>query len=203
VERQYRRLPPTLKSSVSVAGALLSPAFIGAVIAMIIGLTPVLHRAFFEDFEDGGWFKPWLTISFQNIGELFTSLQMFVVGSHLNATMSGTQQRTKLSKPALGVTFFIRFIFWTVVGVPIIYLLATRTNLLSDDPILWFSMMLMPIGPPALILSTTLEVAGTAEEDQRSVAQVLTAFYAITPLICFAVVAALKAAEAATRARGF
>lgn len=35
-------------------------------------------------------------------------------------------------------------------------------------------MMLMGIGPPAMILSTTLEVAGADEEDQISVAKVLT-----------------------------
>lgn len=35
-------------------------------------------------------------------------------------------------------------------------------------------MMLMGIGPPAMILSTTLEVAGADEKDQINVAKVLT-----------------------------
>lgn len=34
-------------------------------------------------------------------------------------------------------------------------------------------MMLMGIGPPAMILSTTLEVAGTDDQDQISFAKVL------------------------------
>ena len=45
--------------------------------------------------------------------------------------------------------------------------------MLSDDPILWFTMMLMPIGPPAMILATVLEVAGASEDDQTTVAKVL------------------------------
>jgi len=199
---EFSRLPQPLRLIVSILGSLVNPASIGAVVALIIGLVPFLHRAFFSDFEQGGWLKPWLTTSLQNVGGLFTALQMFVVGSLLNASVIGKHESAPLSKRALGVTFFIRFILWSVIGIPLIYLLASRTTLLSDDPILWFAMMLMPIGPPAMILSTTLEVAGADEKDQTSVAKVLMVFYGVTPVICFVVVGALKAAEAAKTARG-
>ncbi|KAG8852945.1 hypothetical protein FRB96_008464 [Tulasnella sp. 330] len=202
IDREYSKLPPAAQSTVSVLAALVNPASIGAVIAMIIGLTPFLHKLFFNNFEDGGYLKPWLTVSIQNIGNLFTALQMFVVGGLLNVSLEKKGGNDKLSKSAMAVTFFIRFILWGAVGIPLIYYLASRTTLLSDDPILWFAMMIMPIGPPAMILSTTLEVSGAPEKDQISVAKVLTFFYSVTPIICIAVVAALKAAEAAKSIRG-
>ncbi|KAG9000837.1 hypothetical protein FRB94_005115 [Tulasnella sp. JGI-2019a] len=203
MDREFDKLPPMAKSTVSIAAALINPASISAMIAMIIGLTPFLHRLFFNSFEDGGYLKPWLTVSIQNIGNLFTALQMFVVGGLLNVSLEKKGEgNNKLSKSAVAVTFFIRFILWAAIGIPLIYFLASRTTILSDDPILWFTMMLMPIGPPAMILSTTLEVSGADEKDQISVAKVLTFFYGVTPVICIAVVAALKAAEAAKEIRG-
>jgi hypothetical protein len=62
---------------------------------------------------------------------------------------------------------------------------------------LWFSMMLMPTGPPAMILVALTDVTGAAESMKMTIAKFLTISYAITPMICFAVVGALKATEAA------
>lgn len=112
--KEFSRLPHPLQSVLSTLGALVNPASLGAVVAMIVGLIPFLHRAFFSDFEDGGWLKPWLTTSLQNVGGLFTALQMFVVGSMLNQSMGGTKKSAPLSKKALGFTFFIRFILWSL-----------------------------------------------------------------------------------------
>lgn len=76
-------------------------------------------------------------------------------------------------------------------------MLATKTGLLAADPILWFAMMLMPTGPPAMILVALSDVNGSPEHQKLAIAKFLTISYAITPLICFAVVGALKASEAA------
>jgi len=46
-------------------------------------------------------------------------------------------------------------------SIGITYMLATK-KLLSDDPVLWFSMMLMPCGPPAIILSSLAELQGNS-----------------------------------------
>lgn len=54
---------------------------------------PKLHRAFFADMQDGGWLHAWLTSSIKNVGELFTALQMFVVGSELYKSMDGREGR--------------------------------------------------------------------------------------------------------------
>lgn len=81
---------------------------------------------------------------------------------------------------------------------------------------LWFSMMLMPIGPSAMILVALTDVIDASENMKMTIAKFLTVSdvekkvdpsswlltkmkisYAITPLICFSVVGALKATEAA------
>jgi hypothetical protein len=62
---------------------------------------------------------------------------------------------------------------------------------------LWFAMMLMPTGPPAMFLVALTDVTGAAESMKMTIAKCLTVSYAITPLICFAVVGSLKATEAA------
>ncbi|KAG8856613.1 hypothetical protein FRB96_006373 [Tulasnella sp. 330] len=201
MNRAYSKLSPAGQATVSVFAALINPASIGAVLAVFIGLTPSLHKVFFSKFEEGGYLRPWLTVSIQNVGNLYTVLQMFVVGGLLNVSLQKTGDN-KLRKSAVAITFFVRFILWGVIGIPLIYYLASRTTLLSDDPILWFAMMIMPIGPPAMLLSTVLEVTGAPERDQIAIAKVLAILYSVTPVICITVVAALKAAEAAKLVRG-
>ena len=55
-----------------------------------------------------------------------------------------------------------------------IYGLAKRTNLVQHEPILWFSMMLMPAGPPALIISGLAELAKISEVERMTIAKTLT-----------------------------
>lgn len=79
-------------------------------------------------------------------------------------------------------------------------------------------MMLMPTGPPAMILVALCDVTGAAESIKMTVAKFLTVSdititdpmrephltnlkisYAVTPMICFAVVSALEATKAAIK----
>ena len=60
------------------------------------------------------------------------------------------------------------------VVIPIIWSLAKYTNVLSDDPALWFAMMLMPVGPPAMKLSVLADVSDVGEEVSMSIARLLT-----------------------------
>jgi hypothetical protein len=61
---------------------------------------------------------------------------------------------------------------------------------------LWFVMMLMPTGPPATKLVALADVSGTDEDEKMSIAKVLALSYAVSPLICLAVVGSLKASQA-------
>lgn len=59
-------------------------------------------------------------------------------------------------------------------SISIIYGLAKSTRLVRDDPILWFSMMLMPQGPPALVISGLAELAKVSDLEKMAVAKTLT-----------------------------
>ena len=61
---------------------------------------------------------------------------------------------------------------------------------------LWFVLMLMPCGPPALTLVSLADVSGGSEGGKDVLAKFLTLCYALSPLITFAVVGSLKASEA-------
>lgn len=110
-DRQYSRLPPNAQTAVTVLGELVNPASVGAIIAAIIGLTPALHHAF---FAKQAIFTAWLTASLQNIGGLFTALQIFVVGGLLNSSLQQKGgNKAGISKSGLLIAFFIRFVFWS------------------------------------------------------------------------------------------
>lgn len=53
-------------------------------------------------------------------------------------------------------------------------MLAKRTGLVRYDPILWFSLMMMPAGPPALVISGFAELAKISEAEKMAVAKTLT-----------------------------
>ena len=52
-------------------------------------------------------------------------------------------------------------------------MLITQTDVLGDDSVLWFTMMLMPAGPPAMKLVAMAEVDDADENDKMSIARVL------------------------------
>lgn len=60
------------------------------------------------------------------------------------------------------------------IAIPTVYSFVNNTNLLGNDPILWFAMMLMPVGPPAMMLSALMEIKGSQEPEKMAVARVLT-----------------------------
>jgi predicted permease len=56
---------------------------LGAILGALVGLIPVLHKAFFADTQDGGIFTAWLTASLKNVGNLFVPLPVVVAGVSL------------------------------------------------------------------------------------------------------------------------
>lgn len=60
------------------------------------------------------------------------------------------------------------------ISIPIIWLLATKTSLLGNDPILWFCLMMMPTGPPAIKLTALADVNDSSEHEKMSIAKFLT-----------------------------
>ncbi|KAL4773458.1 auxin efflux carrier [Aspergillus nidulans var. acristatus] len=163
-------------------------AIICTLIGSVLGLVPQLHKAFFNSYEDGGIFNAWLTSSIKNIGKLFTTLQIFVVGCELGVSFekmkkdangdgdgdgTGGQSSNPGWKEILTI-FLIRLVIWPALSISIIYGLAKKTTLLRSDPILWFSMMLMPAGPPALVIQGLAELAKASDTQKMTIAKTLT-----------------------------
>ncbi|KAK4902057.1 hypothetical protein LTR27_000959 [Elasticomyces elasticus] len=199
-KKYWEKLPGWAKTTLDFMYQFLNAPLIGAAIGMVLGLVPALHTVFFSGQQKGGWANAWLTTPIKNVGELFATLQVIVVGVKLSQAMLRTKRGESSGKvpwASMLTISFIRFILWPAISIPIIYLLATKTGVLDNDPILWFCMMLMPTGPPAMKLTALADVNGAGDEQKMSIAKFLTISYAISPLICFAVVGSLKATQAA------
>lgn len=59
------------------------------------------------------------------------------------------------------------------ISISLIYLVASRTRWLPQDPMLWFTMMLMPTGPPALKLTALAEINSSNEDEKLSITKFL------------------------------
>ncbi|KAF3035315.1 hypothetical protein E8E12_004640 [Didymella heteroderae] len=176
----------------------LNAPLVGAFLGVLIGMTPVLHRAFFSSTYSGGVFTAWLTESWKNIGGLFVPLPLIVAGISLYTSYQDSRQgdsSTAKSNTPLATTAFIlvvRFIIWPVVSIGIIYAIAKDSNILGSDPMLWFAMMLMPTGPPAMKLITMVQVSDAGIEDERKISKILTISYILSPILSVVVVVALR-----------
>ncbi|KAH9831686.1 DNA replication ATP-dependent helicase/nuclease dna2 [Teratosphaeria destructans] len=198
--KYWRHLPPWAQTMVEFAYQFVNPPVIGAVIGAVVGLVPALHRLFFNEQEKGGYLNAWLTSAIKNVGDLFAALQVIVVGVKLSQALLKLKKGEASGRvPWLPMTIItlIRFVLWPAISISVVYALASKTGVLGDDPILWFAMMLMPVGPPAMKLTALADVSGADEEQRMGIAKFLTISYAISPLICFSVVGALKASQAA------
>ena len=159
---------------------------IGALMGVIIGLVPALHRAFFSDTADGGIFSAWLTASLKNVGSVFIPLPVIIAGVSLYTSMKRVKNEEggHSGTPWLTTIFVLvtRFVIWPILSIGVIYLLAKETTLLGVDPMLWFTMMLMPTGPPAMKLITMVEVSDADEEDEHKIAKLLTVSFCTSRL---------------------
>ncbi|KIV88363.1 hypothetical protein PV10_08054 [Exophiala mesophila] len=200
-QKHWATLGPRSKWWLLFISDFFNAPLLGAAVGAIIGLVPALHRAFFNSTKDGGIFTAWLTSSLRSIGGLFVPLPVVVAGVSLfnswrDARSSGTNSR---QIPWITVVFIlvIRFVIWPLASISLIYALASKTNLLGSDPMLWFALMLMPTGPPAMKLITLVQVSNASEEDEKTIAELLTISYLLSPILSLTVVGSLRAAELA------
>lgn len=157
----WAKLPPSVRKPLEFVAQFFNAPLIGALIGAVIGLAPPLHQAFFSPPEKGGIFKGWLTTSLKNVGELFAALQLITVGCKLSTSLLKMKKGEDSGKMKLGPVlsiFLIRFIVWPLISIGLIFVVASKTNLLDDDPVLWFVMMLLPTGPSATKLTALADV---------------------------------------------
>ncbi|KAK3323187.1 auxin efflux carrier [Cercophora scortea] len=203
-KKKWHQLSPRAKWWLLFISDFFNAPLLGAVIGAIIGLTPPLHRAFFNNSEDGGIFTAWLTASLKTIGSLFVPLPVVVAGVSLFTSMKEVKARGSggmLKLPWLTVSYIliVRFIIWPVASIAFVYLLATKSDVLGTDPMLWFTLMLMPTGPPAMKLITLIQVSDGEPEDEINIAKLLTLSYMISPVLSFTVVGSLMASQSGIR----
>ncbi|KAK5168367.1 uncharacterized protein LTR77_006937 [Saxophila tyrrhenica] len=198
----WKRLPKWVQETLNIVLAFVNPPVVGAIIGVVIGLVPALHRLFFNTQEEGGYLNAWLESALSNIGELFPALMVVIVGVKLSTSLlrmkKGDESGTVPWIPLVLITL-VRFFIWPAISITAVYFLASRTSVLGSDPILWFAMMLAPTGPPALMLTALADLAGADEQEKMGIAKFLTIEYAVSPMIFLTVVGSLKASEAAVR----
>lgn len=116
-KKHWVNLPPWAQNSLSLIGTFLNAPLVGAIIGAVLGLVPAFHAVFFNEPENGGFFKAWLTSSLEDIGGLFAALQLITVGAKLSATLMAMKQGKPSGQmklvPMLSI-FLIRFFLWPV-----------------------------------------------------------------------------------------
>lgn len=116
-KKYWDRFPSWIQKVLDFLYAFLNAPLIGAVIGVTLGLTPPLHKWFFNEQDSGGVLKAWLTTSIENIGQLFATLQVVVVGVKLSSSLRKMKRGEDSGEvPWLPATFIIliRFIVWPV-----------------------------------------------------------------------------------------
>ncbi|KAL9627234.1 MAG: hypothetical protein Q9204_006714 [Flavoplaca sp. TL-2023a] len=203
-KRVWDKLGPKSRSVLDLLYAFLNAPLLGAVIGAVIGLTPPLQQAFFNDSQHGGFFKAWLTSCIKNVGNIFAALQVIVVGVKLSNSLRkmkrGEHSGTIQWQPST-IVLLVRFVIWPVISISAIYLLATHTNVLPHDPVLLFALMLMPAGPSAMSISSLTDLNESKTEEKMAVAKFLIIAYVVSPVLCLTVVGSLKATEAVSAKR--
>jgi predicted permease len=114
-QKWYNDLSPWLQETLEITWQFANAPLIGAIIGAVIGLTPALHRLFFSPSNEGGYLNAWLTTSIKNIGELFASMQIIVVGVKLSKSMlhmKRGEDSGEVHKGSLAIVTLIRFIIW-------------------------------------------------------------------------------------------
>ncbi|KAJ3567533.1 hypothetical protein NP233_g6307 [Leucocoprinus birnbaumii] len=198
--KMVKRTPRRTQNLFHQSREFFNPTTLGGILAIVIGVVPSLHHAAFAPSNEGGFLNAWLISSLRNVGALFSGMEFFIVGSKLSDSFEAlpdNQPSPKPPKGAVATVIIARFFIWAAISIPLVYFLATRTRLLGGDSILWWSLMLMPIGPPGLILGVLLEVTGVEKRSKMMVARVLAYTYMVTPIMTLPIVAALNATKAA------
>lgn len=111
----FNNLPSWAQETVHMAWQFANAPLMGAIVGAIIGLTPSLHKLFFNQSNEGGYLNAWLTTSIKNIGELFASMQIIVVGVKLSQSllkMKRGEDSGEVHKGSLALVTFMRFIVW-------------------------------------------------------------------------------------------
>ena len=200
VNRFMEKLPGFLQRAILAVYEFMTPPLVGALIGGVIGFAPPLHTLFFADSNEGGYFNAWLTQSIKNIGQLFVTLQVVVVGVKLAQALRKEKRGENtgtLNWLPVTIVVVVRYFIWPAISIALIYAIAAKTSWLPENPMLWFVMMLMPAGPSAMKVMVLADVADAEQKDKMVIAKFLAIIYAVSPLMTLSVIGGLQACNAA------
>lgn len=115
VNHSMEKLPSFLQMAITAFYNFMTPPLIGAIAGAVIGLSPPLHTLFFADSNKGGYFNAWLTQSIKNIGQLFVTLQVVVVGVKLAQALRKEKRGEdtgKLNWAPVAIVAVVRYFIW-------------------------------------------------------------------------------------------
>jgi len=174
-----------LEKPIKKVFSYMSPPLIGALLALVIGLTPALHHVFYD--KNGALYTS-ITQSIENLGELFVVLQTFIVGAELALV-----PHAKPNKVATTYILLIRFIVMPAISLLFVWASAGR-GIYVDDPLVWFLLVIIPSGPSAMLL---ISVAELVDLNQGIIAGYLLISYLFSPVMAVVCSAALQVVEIA------
>lgn len=111
--RAWSSFPDPLKRVLRPLRPFANSTSLGAAAGVFVGLTPPLHRVFFNPMHEGGYFNAWLTTPIKNIGELFVTLQVIVVGVSLSLSIRQRKRNRRagdIPRGALAFVLISRFV---------------------------------------------------------------------------------------------
>ncbi|KAJ7254388.1 hypothetical protein B0H12DRAFT_1184130 [Mycena haematopus] len=182
IKSQFK-IKASLKRAKDWIVSAMNPPLLGGILAVCFGLIPWFHTELFGS----GVLSP-LYDSINNVGKLFSALQMMVLGAHLYSKKGSTVQPLHLAW-----LFTYRFILAPALSISVVYYIRTTwPNLLDNDPMLDFVISISNTGPSALTLSAVAVMADLPSEVEGQVSRILTFCYSVTPLISFPVAVAMR-----------
>jgi predicted permease len=115
VNHSMEKLPSPLQTAITAIYNFMTPPLIGAIIGATLGLAPPLHTLFFADSNKGGYFNAWLMQSIKNVGQLFVTLQVVVVGVKLAQALRKEKRGEdtgKLNWTPIMIVTVVRYFIW-------------------------------------------------------------------------------------------
>ncbi|KAH7101166.1 auxin efflux carrier [Auriculariales sp. MPI-PUGE-AT-0066] len=140
----------------SRVGKVFNPPLIGACVAALLWVIPGAHHILFS--PDGALHVPVAT-PIDNLGALYVSLQVFVVGAEL-AVLPWSEARPG----ARTTTFALLMRFAVMPALTLLFVwLAVKHGLVGYEPLIWFLLVLIPSGPSAMSLAALAETVGVSQ----------------------------------------
>ncbi|KAL7006329.1 hypothetical protein EMMF5_004215 [Cystobasidiomycetes sp. EMM_F5] len=173
-------------SKLSALKGFFNPPLIAGLLAIFFGVIPGTHKLL---FEESGALNSSLTQSIKTVGDLYTGLQIFVLGGKLVSK--------NVSRPRLFPLLYLfawRFVFMPAIATALVYTLRTRyPDYIKADPILDFVLAISHVGPPAITLIAMADLSGLDSAEQGVIATILLASYVVTPFMSVSVSAIIVA----------